>query len=146
MRLSQGGEILAPGDGSDPVQFVDARDLAEWTVRMAESRTAGVFNATGRRRPLLMRDFLKGVAAGVHAEPRLTWVSAQFLQDHKVHAWSDQPVWIPGQGETMGFHRRDIGRALKAGLSFRPLPATAATPSPGSRPCRRIVRQSCGRA
>jgi 2'-hydroxyisoflavone reductase len=120
-----GGDILAPGDGRDPVQFIDARDLAEWIVRMAESGTPGVFNATGPARPLLMRDFLQGVAAGVHADPKLTWVSTRFLQDHKVHAWSDQPVWIPGQGETMGFHRRSIARALKAGLTYRPLPTTA---------------------
>jgi 2'-hydroxyisoflavone reductase len=125
VRLSRGGEILAPGDGSDPVQFVDARDLAEWIVRMAESGTPGVFNATGPARPLSMRDFLKGVATGVHADPKLTWVSTKFLQDHKVHAWSDQPVWIPGQGETEGFHRRSIARALKAGLTYRPLPLTA---------------------
>jgi 2'-hydroxyisoflavone reductase len=126
VRLSKGGEVLAPGDGSDPVQFIDARDLAEWIVRMAESGTPGVFNGTGPAKPLPMRDFLKGVATGVHADPKLTWVSAKFLEDHKVHAWSDQPVWVPGQGETMGFHRRDISRALKAGLTFRPLPATSA--------------------
>jgi 2'-hydroxyisoflavone reductase len=36
VRLARGGEILAPGDGSDPVQFIDARDLAEWTIRVAE--------------------------------------------------------------------------------------------------------------
>jgi 2'-hydroxyisoflavone reductase len=121
-----GGEVLAPGDGADPVQFVDARDLAEWIVRMAESGTPGVFNGTGPARPLLMRDFLKSVAAGVHANPKLTWVSTRFLEDHKVQAWSDQPVWVPGQGETMGFHRRSISRALKAGLTFRPLTETAA--------------------
>jgi 2'-hydroxyisoflavone reductase len=36
------------------------------------------------------------------------------------------PVWIPGQGETFGFHRRDISRAIAAGLTYRPLPLTAA--------------------
>ena len=29
VRLARGGEVAAPGDGSDPVQFIDARDLAE---------------------------------------------------------------------------------------------------------------------
>ena len=119
-----GAEVLAPGDGTDPVQFIDARDLAEWIVRMAESGTTGTFNATGK--PLTMKDFLIGVAAGVHAEPKLTWVSARFLQDHKVNAWSDQPVWVPQQGETAGFHHRSIARALKAGLTYRPLPTTSA--------------------
>ena len=45
-RLARAGEILAPGDGNDPVQFIDVRDLAEWTIRVAEQRTTGVFNAT----------------------------------------------------------------------------------------------------
>ncbi|MGZ3376813.1 MAG: NAD-dependent epimerase/dehydratase family protein [Phenylobacterium sp.] len=118
-----GPEVLAPGDGTDPVQFIDARDLSEWIVRMAESGTPGVFNGTGK--PMAMKAFLGGVAAGVKADPKLVWVSTKFLEDHKVNAWSDQPVWVPGQGETAGFHHRSIARALKAGLTFRPLPQTA---------------------
>ena len=35
------------------------------------------------------------------------------------------PVWIPGQGETFGFHRRDTSRAHAEGLTHRPLPITA---------------------
>src|SRR3954468_987193 len=30
VRVDRGGEILAPGEAADPVQFIDARDLAEW--------------------------------------------------------------------------------------------------------------------
>ena len=126
VRLARGGEVLAPGDGSDPVQFIDARDLAEWTVRMAEARSLGVFNATGPARPLAMRDMLAGIAAGTGAQARLTWVSTKFLEAQKVSPWSDLPVWIPGQGDSAGFARRDIGRALRAGLVFRPLETTAA--------------------
>src|SRR5216117_2459579 len=55
VRLSRGGEVLAPGDGSDPVQIIDTRDLAEWTIRMAESRTFGTLNATGPNQPIEMR-------------------------------------------------------------------------------------------
>jgi 2'-hydroxyisoflavone reductase len=120
-----GAEVAVPGDGTDPVQFIDARDLAEWIVRMAEQRTAGTFNATGPAPPITTKAFLDGVAAGVHATPKLTWVAAPFLRAQKVNAWSDMPVWIPGQGETLGFHRRSIARALKAGLTYRPLAATA---------------------
>ena len=64
MRLARGGEILAPGDGSDPVQFIDARDLAEWTIRMAEQRITGVFNASGPGQPMTMRQMLAGIAPG----------------------------------------------------------------------------------
>ena len=38
VRLERGGEILAPGNGSDPVQLIDARDLAEWTIRDGENK------------------------------------------------------------------------------------------------------------
>ncbi|MGZ5158417.1 MAG: NAD-dependent epimerase/dehydratase family protein [Caldimonas sp.] len=126
VRLARGGEVLAPDDGSDPVQFIDARDLAEWTIRMAESRTLGVFNATGPDRPLTMAGMLGGIASAVHADARLAWVPTEFLEAKQVSAWSDLPVWVPGQGDSAGFARRNIGKALRAGLTFRPLPTTAA--------------------
>jgi len=125
VRLARGGEVLAPGDGSDPVQFVDARDLAEWTIRVAEQHTTGVFNATGPARPLATRDMLSGIAKAVGANPTYTWVPAAFLEAEKVHGWSDLPVWLPAQGATAGFARRDIRKALAAGLTYRSLAVTA---------------------
>ena len=126
VRLSRGGEVLAPGDGTDPVQFIDARDLAQWTVRMAETRTFGTFNATGPEQPLPMRGMLTGIAAAIHADAHLNWVPVEFLDAHKVSAWSDLPVWVPGQGDSAGFARRSIRAAVAAGLTFRPLDSTAA--------------------
>jgi 2'-hydroxyisoflavone reductase len=126
VRLARGGDILAPGDGSDVVQFIDARDLAEWTIRMVESRTLGIFNATGPAKPLTMRDMLAGIAASAHVEPRLTFVPASFLEAQNVSAWGDMPVWVPNEGDSAGFARRDIRRALAAGLTFRTLAATSA--------------------
>jgi 2'-hydroxyisoflavone reductase len=126
VRLSRGGEVLAPGDGSDPVQIIDARDLAEWTIRMAEARTLGTFNATGPEHPLLMKGMLAGIAAAIHADAKPIWVSTDFLESEKVEAWSDMPVWIPARGDTAGFAKRSIGKALGAGLTFRPLNTTAA--------------------
>ena len=125
VRLARGGEVLAPGDGSDPVQFIDARDLAEWTIRMAEQRAFGVFNATGPARRLDVRELLAGVGAAVGSQAKLVWVPTKFLDAHDVSAWTDLPVWVPGQGDTAGFARRDIRKALAAGLSFRPLATTA---------------------
>ncbi|HLI66216.1 MAG TPA: NAD-dependent epimerase/dehydratase family protein [Caulobacteraceae bacterium] len=126
VRLARGGEVLAPGDGGDPVQFIDARDLAEWTIRMAEQRTFGVFNGNGPAHPLDMRGMLEGIERGVQTHPELVWVSTKFLDAENVNAWSDMPVWVPGQGDTAGFHRRDHRRAIGAGLTFRPVPVTAA--------------------
>jgi 2'-hydroxyisoflavone reductase len=126
VRLARGGEVLAPGDGSDPVQFIDARDLAEWTIRMAESRTFGTFNATGPAAALDMRGMLDTIAKAVHADARTTWVSSEFLEAEQVSAWGDMPVWVPAKGDSAGFARRSIRRALGAGLTFRSLAATSA--------------------
>jgi 2'-hydroxyisoflavone reductase len=121
-----GDVVLAPADGADPVQFIDARDLAEWTVRMCERRQFGTFNATGPARQITMKAMLDGVAAGVGAKPTYRWVPTEWLRAHKVSSWIDLPVWVPGQGETYGFARRDIRKALAAGLTFRPLATTSA--------------------
>jgi len=126
VRLSRGGDVLAPGDGADPVQFIDARDLAEWTIRMAESRTFGTFNATGPENALNLREMLADIARGTHSDAHITWVSADFLEEQNVQPWSDMPVWVPGQGDSAGFARRSIRKAVAAGLVFRPLPMTAA--------------------
>jgi 2'-hydroxyisoflavone reductase len=125
VRLARGGEVLAPGDGADPVQFIDARDLAEWTIRMAETHTTGTFNATGPEHQLQMREMLSGIASAIHADFRPIWVAADFLEAEKVGAWTDMPVWVPGQGGTAGFARRSIRKALATGLTFRPLATTA---------------------
>ena len=125
VRLARGGQVLAPGDGTDLVQFIDARDLAEWTVRIAESRTLGTFNATGPTHAINMRAMLSGISAAIGSKSQFVWVPAEFLESEKISPWSDMPVWVPGQGNTAGFARRDIRRALKAGLTYRTLRATA---------------------
>lgn len=125
VRLARGGDVLAPGDGNDPVQVIDARDLAEWMIRMVESRTFGTFNAAGPDYRMSMAAMLYGIRATRSVSANLTWVPAKFLRGQKVAPWSDMPTWLPGQGETAGFGSRDISRALAAGLTFRPLSTTA---------------------
>jgi len=126
VRIARGGDVLAPGDGEDPVQFIDARDLAEWTIRMAERRVLGRFNATGPDYGLSMAAMLHGIRASGTAPARFVWAPTEFLEAQKVSPWSDMPVWIPRQGDGAGFGSRSIARALAEGLTFRPLATTAA--------------------
>ncbi len=125
VRLDRGGDVLAPGDGSDPVQFVDARDLPEGMIRLAEAKAVGTFNAMGPSFQLSTMEMLLGVRAATTSGPRLHWAPADFLEKQKVSPWSDMPVWIPTAGEDAGFSRRSNQRAMAAGLTFRPLAQTA---------------------
>lgn len=127
VRLARGGDVLAPGDGTDPVQIVDARDLAEWVIRLAEDRVTGIYNATGPRSPLTMGEMLAGIRAAITGDldVRFTWVPSSVLAEHKVNGWSDMPVWVPSEKDNDGWSRVSIARALSKGLTFRPLADTA---------------------
>lgn len=125
VRMARGGDVLAPGAPTDPVQFIDARDLAEWMVRLAEERTIGTFNATGPVPPLTMGGMLEAMRSLANRPVDLRWASADFLAEHGVQPWSQMPTWVPSTGETAGFARIDVGRAVAAGLTFRPVAETA---------------------
>ena len=125
IRLSRGGDVLAPGDGSDAVQFIDARDLAEWTIRMAENRTFGTYMATGPEHEMTMLEMLYGIKAATTAASKLHFVPWSVLEAQKVRPWMDMPVWVPPTPDMAGFSRRTIKTALGPGLTFPPLAQTA---------------------
>jgi 2'-hydroxyisoflavone reductase len=122
VRINRGGEALAPGSPDDPVQFIDARDLAEWTIRMAEKRETGIFNATGPAKPSNIGGMLGGIEDALKSNANFTWVDEDFLTQQKVQPWSDMPVWT---GKESGLALAKIDRALSKGLTFRPLAETA---------------------
>jgi len=124
-RIDQGGEVLAPDKPDDPCQFIDARDLAEWMVRVAEARTLGLYNAVGPAHPMTIAEMLYGVKAVTTAGAQFTWVPWEFLQQQDVRPWSDMPVWQPPYGRTAGYQRRKAEKAIAAGLTFRPVAVTA---------------------
>ena len=111
--------MLAPGQPETRVWLIDVRDLAEWTIRLAEARAAGVFNAVGPRTPLDVRRLLDECRAITGADARFTWVDDEFLLAHDVVPYTELPLWIPdGDG---GYPAIDIARAIAAGLTFRPI-------------------------
>ncbi len=118
LRIRRGGAMLVP-PAQDPVKYIDARDLAEWTVRMAERRVAGAFNGFGPASELGMGTLLEQLRAAIGGDARFVEASRAFLAEHKVAPWAELPLWLPGDGPTAGFHRRSNARAVAAGLSFR---------------------------
>ncbi|HSH37220.1 MAG TPA: hypothetical protein VK993_00420 [Chthoniobacterales bacterium] len=125
VRIDRGGEVLAPGNPRDPVQIIDAREIAEWTIRMVENGETGIYNATGPAKPLGIGEMLDGIKGALNSNATFTWANAEFLEQQKVAPWSDMPTWIPPQGEMGGMGRTSIAKALAKGLTFRPLADTA---------------------
>jgi 2'-hydroxyisoflavone reductase len=121
-RVAEGGEVLAPGDPEQKVQLIDARDLAAWMLRMAEEGGTGVYNATGPEHALTMRGMLEEIRAATGSDARFVWASEEFLLDAGVEPWEEMPFWVPK--EMAGILSADVGRAVGAGLVFRPLGET----------------------
>ena len=125
VRVARGGRVLAPGRPSRPVQIIDVRDLAEWTVRLLERGVAGPFNATGPREPLPMAALLETCRSVAGSDARFEWRDDEALSRAQVGPWRDMPLWIPESDAAMrGMMGVSIARALAEGLAFRPLEAT----------------------
>jgi 2'-hydroxyisoflavone reductase len=125
VRIERGGEVLAPGDGTDPVQIIDARDLSEWMIRLVEQNAPGVFNGVGPKNPRSFAELLHGIKAATTSEATFTWVDTDFLVERRVRPYQEMPVWQPARGGREGFARFDITPELALGLTFRPLAVTA---------------------
>lgn len=121
-RLHSGGDVLAPGDGDDPVQFIDVRDLTEWMIRMVEDETTGAFNGVGPEATLTMAGMLHGMRAVTATPLALNWVPKAFLREQGVQPYSDMPIWIPDDP----FSTIPTERSVAAGLTYRTQATTAA--------------------
>lgn len=124
IRVHRGGEILAPGNPDDAVQYIDARDLAEFCVYAAEQKHAGYFNAVGPKTETNIAELLYGCKAVTGGDAKFTWVPADFLAENKVMPWGHMPVWVPPDGEAGGLSFVSNKRIVDAGMKYRPLAET----------------------
>ncbi|MFH0944588.1 MAG: NAD-dependent epimerase/dehydratase family protein [Planctomycetota bacterium] len=122
LRVRLGGDMAVPGNPTDPIQVIDARDLAEWIIHLAEENITGVFNACGPAERLTMADVLEASQAVTETEPTIHQIDdLEFLGEHPQVGFQ---IWAPYAGETLGFHTSSNKRAIDAGLKFRPLEET----------------------
>jgi 2'-hydroxyisoflavone reductase len=121
-RIAQGGEILAPGKPENRVWLIDARDLAGWTIRMVESQLAGTFNVAGPGAALSMGVLFDECRRITGSDATFTWVDDAFLLEHGVVPYTELPLWVPDLDG--GYPFVDTGKAVAAGLTFRPIADT----------------------
>jgi 2'-hydroxyisoflavone reductase len=134
VRIARGGEILVAGRKSDPVQYIDVRDLTEWMVRLLEDGATGTFNATGPARRQTLAEFVYGVAAITSVELSWTWIEDyewlksypfRTLPNGSTAGFTYSVPWILPEGDQTGHMQINTERARAAGLTFRPLAVTA---------------------
>jgi len=125
VRVSLGRDMIVPGKPEDPIQVIDVRDVADWVIHCIENNIVGVYNATGPAKELSMKAMLESARVGISSQVAFEWVDLEFLEKEKVSLESHFPIYAAPVGDTAGFHRCNISRALSQGLKFRPFSDTA---------------------
>ena len=120
--LAAGSPVLAPGDGSDPVQYIDARDLAGFVVHLLEQDTGGTFHTAVQ--PMSWHAFLNEMADGLRSQAELVWTPATELKARGL-GWNELPLFVARVEDDAAMMRTDNSRAVAAGLRCRPLAETA---------------------
>jgi 2'-hydroxyisoflavone reductase len=120
-RFADGGRVLAPAPREADAQVIDARDLADWIVRAAESGLAGTYNAVDRPVPRSALFETCRRVAGTDAE--IVWVEGSFLAEHEIGEWMELPLWLIDPAYA-GMLSIDPSAAFAAGLQPRPLEET----------------------
>jgi 2'-hydroxyisoflavone reductase len=124
VRVARGGEVLAPQGPDALIQIVDVRDLADFIINLIQNHAFGVYNATGPDYELTIGKLLEVSKQVSGSDANFRWASVDFLNRHKVEAWSDMPTWVPDDEEGVGLSHVDVSKAIAAGLKFRPLDET----------------------
>lgn len=119
VRLSRGGEVMVPGKNSDPVQYIDVRDVAEWMIRLAEEKSFGTFNAVGPKQSETMMEFANKAKGAFEISSRLIQIDDyEFLKTQGVPYLIP---WIMPVGNNFGSARIRNEKAIRSGLTIRGL-------------------------
>ena len=122
-RVDEGGEVLAPESPDVPIQFIDARDFADFAIASVEDRLTGTYNVVSPADHFTMGELLETCKKVSESDATFTWVAEDFLLERGIRRWSwDLPLWM--KEEDRNFLRVSSQKALSQGLEIRPLELT----------------------
>lgn len=123
-RIARGGPVLAPGPRDNPLQYIDARDLADWLLDAAEKGLHGAYNTVSESGHTTMGELLDACVRVTGSDAELRWTDPETILAAGVEPWTDLPVWLPSGELHDSLHRGDVSKALAAGLRCRPVGET----------------------
>ncbi|MGW9122990.1 NAD-dependent epimerase/dehydratase family protein [Streptomyces sp. NPDC055663] len=125
-RIARGGPVLAPGTPDLGLQYIDARDLANWLLDAADSGLHGAYNLVSRPGHATMGQLLEACVRVTGSDAELRWTPTERILAAGVEPWTDLPVWLPPGELYDTLHRGDVGKAYATGLRCRPVEETVA--------------------
>ncbi len=121
-RTAKGGEAIAPL-AEQPVQFIDVRDLADFTLDRLEAKSTETYNVTGRDVQVTFGQWLATAKDALDSDVIYHHVDDSFLQEYEIGEFMELPLWLnlPIAKQFMTF---SVAKAVADGLTFRPLAQT----------------------
>jgi 2'-hydroxyisoflavone reductase len=117
-RVRRGGEIAVPGPRANALQYIDARDLANFVVHVAEEGLSGAFHVAGPQPAGRFVEMVEQVATHL-APPGTTVHEISVERVLELKLASKFPLWTGGESENV--LALDSSLALSNGLDLRPL-------------------------
>ena len=117
-RVAAGGTVLAPGPADNGLQYIDARDLAAFSINTTLNGAVNVLTVPGFSTMAELLDLCKEATG---SDATFTWVDAEYLLNENVEPWTELPIWVPDVGEWAGFYMTDSSLAQRSGLTCRPV-------------------------
>lgn len=122
IKMARGGQFVVPPMDS-LIQGIDVRDLAEWTLRLAEARQTGAYNGVGPAEKLTigrMVEACQNVFGDQAAE--VIPMTEEFLLEQGVQPWVDYPAWLPTA--YVGMNTVRLEKSIASGLTHRSVETT----------------------
>jgi 2'-hydroxyisoflavone reductase len=124
-RGASGERFLAPAPAEQPLQWIDARDLAAFMLLLCERDVGGTFGVAVPPRRHTLGELLTTSAAAAGVPLDVAWADDAFVRANDLVASEEGgdpfPLVTPDEPNA---HLFDTSRAVAAGLTFRPIAET----------------------
>jgi 2'-hydroxyisoflavone reductase len=123
-RALRGGQMLVPMDPGQPIQLIDAADVARFLRYAIDQRLPGVVNLVGSR--TTAQTLLDTILAGAGEPATPCWVGEDFALAHRLRPWTEVPLWLPASSPERALMSVESIRPETASLAYRPIRETIA--------------------
>ncbi len=128
VRIAKGGEMLLPGSPEHPIQIIDVRDLANFTIDCLDRHISGTFNTVTPIGSYTMGQLLADSQAVAGTTVAPVWVDEAFVAAAEANNRQQNrgmfPIWHALSGDGAAASSVSGVRARAAGLHNRPVRET----------------------